>query len=431
MILREAAMKPIHTAVAIALVLAAFCAEAQRQPSWTEPVEPFRVIANVHYVGTADLTSFLITTPAGHVLLDAPLEENVPHILGAIRALGFDPADVEILISSHAHFDHAGGFARIKEATGARLLLSRADAALVERGGRDDFAFGDRGAFTPARVDGFVADGDVMELGGVRLRAVLTPGHTKGGTSWLLDVEEGGETYRVLFANSLSAPGYDLVGNQKYPTILDDYRASFDRLAAIEADVFLATHGSFFQLREKRAELAAREAAGEGPNPFVDREASKRYVERWRGIVEGQVLDQEAEEAVRETLDRFHQAAAEADAETYFSLLADEAVYLGTDAGERWSVDDFRAFAKPYFDRGQGWTYVSTSRHVDLDEDRSTAWFDEMLENASYGTTRGTGVLMKTPAGWRIVQYHLTIPIPNEIAKEVVERIRKAGGGGG
>lgn len=144
-------------------------------------------------------------------------------------------------------------------------------------------------------------------------------------------------------------------------------------------------------------------------------------------LVEGQTLDQEAVEAVGEVLDRFHQAAAEADAATYFSLLADEAVYLGTDAGERWSVDDFRAFAKPYFDRGQGWTYVPTSRHVALDEDRSTAWFDEILENDSYGTTRGTGVLTKTRDGWRIVQYHLTIPIPNEIAKEVVERIRKVG----
>lgn len=424
-------MRPIPTAVAVASVFAALCAEAQPPAAWTEPVEPFRVVANVHYVGTAELTSFLITTPAGHVLLDAPLDENVPHLLRSIRALGFDPADVEILIGSHAHYDHAGGFARMKEATGARLLLSRADAAVVERGGRDDFAFGDRYAFPPARVDGFVADGEVVELGGVRLRAVLTPGHTKGGTSWLLDVEEGGETYRVLFANSLSAPGYDLLHNEAYPSIVDDYRASFDRLAAIDADVFLATHGSFFRLQEKREELAARQAAGEGPNPFVDREESKRYVERWRGIVEGQVLDQEAEGAVRETLDRFHQAAAEADAETYFSLLADDAVYLGTDAGERWSVDDFRAFAQPYFERGQGWTYVPTSRHVALDADRGTAWFDEMLENASYGTTRGTGVLTKTPAGWRIVQYHLAIPIPNEIAKEVVERIRKVGADGG
>jgi metallo-beta-lactamase class B len=422
-------MKPIHTAVVIAFVFAALSAEAQRPASWTEPVAPFRVIANVHYVGTADLTSYLITTPAGHVLLDAPLEENVPHILGAIRELGFDPADVEIMIGSHAHHDHAGGFARIKEATGARLLLSRADAELVERGGRDDFAFGDRSAFTPAKVDGFVEDGDVVELGGARLRAVLTPGHTKGGTSWLMDVEEGGETYRVLFANSLSAPGYDLRDNEKYPSIMDDYRTSFDRLAAIDADVFLATHGIFFGLKRKIEQRAAMEA--EGRNPFVDREESKRYVELWRGIVEVQVLVQEAMNAVGEVLDRFHRAAAEADAETYFSLLEEEAVYIGTDAGERWSVDDFRAFAKPYFDRGQGWTYVPTSRHVDLDEDRSTAWFDEMLENDSYGTTRGTGVLTKTPDGWRIVQYHLTIPIPNELAKEVVERIRKVGAAAG
>ena len=413
-------MRSILMAVLAAGV--ALAAAAQNPAAWTEPVAPFRILGNVHYVGTADLTSFLITTPAGHVLLDAPMEENVPHLLRSIRALGFDPADVEILIGSHAHFDHAGGFARMKEATGAKLLLSRADAALVERGGRGDFAFGDRGAFTPAQVDGFVADGDVVELGGVRLRMIATPGHTKGGTSWLMDVEEGGETYRVLFANSLSAPGYDLLDNEKYPSIMDDYRASFDRLAAIDADVFLATHGSFFRLKQKREAMAAAEEGG--PNPFLDPQESKRYVERWRGIVEGQVLDQGAVDEVSEVLDRFHEAAAKADAETYFSLLEDDAVYLGTDAGERWSVDDFRAFAQPWFDRGQGWTYVPTSRHVDVDEDRGTAWFDELLENESYGTTRGTGVLRKTRDGWRIVQYHLAIPIPNEIAKEVVERIR-------
>lgn len=416
-------MRSIPTAVLC--VLAALSAQAQRQPSWTEPVEPFRILGNVHYVGTAELTSFLITTPAGHVLLDAPLEENVPHLLRSIRALGFDPEDVEVLIGSHAHFDHAGGFARMKEATGAKLLLSRADAALVERGGRDDFAFGDRGAFTPAEVDGFVEDGGVVELGGVRLRAIATPGHTKGGTSWTMEVEEGGETWRVLFANSLSAPGYDLTDNEKYPTIMDDYRASFDRLAAIDADVFLATHGSFFGLERKREAMMEG-----GPNPFVDPEASKRFVARWRSIVEDQYLEQGAADEVAEVLDRFHRAAAEADAGTYFSLLADDAVYLGTDAGERWSVDELRAFARPYFDRGQGWTYVPTSRHVDLDEDRGTAWFDEMLENETYGTTRGTGVLTKTGDGWRIVQYHLTIPVPNEIAREVVERIRAVGAEG-
>lgn len=300
-------------------------------------------------------------------------------------------------------------------------LVSRPDAELIERGGRDDFAFGDRAAFTPADVDDFVEDGEVIEIGDTRLTAIATPGHTKGGTSWITDVEEDGKTCRVLFASSLSAPsGYELLTNEKYPSIMDDFRASFDRLARVDADVLLSQHGSFFHLRRKREQLKKEE----GSNPFVDPGESKRFVSRWRGIIEGQLLDQQVEKEVGEVLDRFHEAASKADGETYFSLLEDEAVFIGTDAGERWSVDEFRSFAQPYFDRGQGWTYVPTRRHIDMDEDRSTAWFDEMLENESYGLTRGTGVVMRTSEGWRIVQYHLTIPIPNEIAKDVVKMIR-------
>lgn len=411
-------MRSILAALALACV--ALAAEAENPASWTEPVPPFRILGNVHYIGTADLTSYLITSPAGHILLDATLEENVPHLLRSIRELGFDPADVEILVNSHAHFDHAGGFARLKEATGAKLLASPPDAALLERGGRDDFAFGDAGAFTPVEVDGHVAHGQEIELGGVRLRAIATPGHTQGGTSWVLDVEVGGTTHRILFANSMSAPGYDLHDNEKYPAIMADYRTSFDRLAAVDADLFLSTHGTFLRLTQKREAMAEG-----GPNPFIVPGESKRFVERWRGIIESQYLDQEAVDQVADVLDRFHRAAATADGDTYFSLLADDAVYIGTDASERWSVDELRAFAEPYFDRGQGWTYEPTSRNIDLDEDRSTAWFDEILDNETYGTTRGTGVLTRTEGGWRIVQYHLTIPVPNEIAKEVVERIRK------
>ena len=407
----------------LSLTLVATVALAEVPASWTAPVAPFRIVGNVYYVGTAELSSFLITTAAGHVLLDAPLEENVPLVLGSIRSLGYDPEDVEILINSQAHVDHAGGFARMKEATGARLLVSAPDAELIERGGRDDFAHGDRLAFTPATVDGFVADGQVVELGGTRLRALATPGHTKGGTSWIVDIEEGGETYRVLFASSLSAPGYDLRHNEKYPSILEDFRASFEKLAAVEADVLLSEHGSFYGLERKRARMIEG-----GPNPFVDAGEAGTFVERWRGVIEGQALDQDVIEEVNGVLDRFHAAAAQADGETYFSLLEDDGIFLGTDPGERWSVDEFRAFARPYFDRGQGWTYVPVSRHIDLDEDRSTAWFDEELDNEAYGTTRGTGVVMSTADGWRIVQYHLTIPIPNAITDEVVERIRAFSG---
>ncbi len=130
------------------------------------------------------------------------------------------------------------------------------------------------------------------------------------------------------------------------------------------------------------------------------------------------------EDAVAAILDSFHAAAATADGETYFELLTDNAIYIGTDAAERWTVDEFRSFAEPYFDSGRGWTYTATERHVDLAPDGTVAWFDEILWNESYGTCRGTGVLLLTENGWRIAQYHLTFPVPNALAKEFTAKIK-------
>jgi ketosteroid isomerase-like protein len=130
-----------------------------------------------------------------------------------------------------------------------------------------------------------------------------------------------------------------------------------------------------------------------------------------------------AEAAVDEILSSFHAAAAEADGSRYFALLSDDAVYIGTDASERWTKEEFRAFADPYFSRGRGWTYTATERHVVVGPDRATAWFDELLWNEVYGTTRGTGVVVLTADGWRIAQYHLAIPIPNELARRVADLI--------
>jgi len=130
--------------------------------------------------------------------------------------------------------------------------------------------------------------------------------------------------------------------------------------------------------------------------------------------------------AVDAVLTAFHAAAASADGERYFGLLTDDAVYIGTDASERWTVAEFRAFAEPYFSAGHGWTYTATSRHIVIGPDGATAWFDELLSNQAYGTTRGTGVLVRSDDVWRIAQYHLTIPIPNELASRVVSMIQQS-----
>jgi metallo-beta-lactamase class B len=399
------------------LLLIAASALAANPPSWTEPVAPFKVAGNIHYVGTAELASFLITTPSGHILLDAPLDENVPHILRSIETLGFAPSDIRILINSHAHFDHLGGMKHIKELTGAELALSAPDAELAARGGTADFAFGDEYGYPPVSADRILADGDVVSLGGTSLTAILTPGHTRGGTTWLTEVVEDGRKLRVIVANSMTAPGYDLVGNDAYPEMVDDFRSSFDRLAGLEADVFLGPHASFFGLGRKLA------ATGEG-NPFVDPSELAAFVQRSRAFFERQLASQTASAEVERTLNGFHEAAARADGEAYFALMTRDAVYIGTDATERWSLAEFRAFAEPYFEKGRGWTYVPTKREIVIGPDGSTAWFHELLENASYGTTRGTGVLVRDGDEWKIAQYHLTIPVPNELAKQVVEMIR-------
>ena len=137
----------------------------------------------------------------------------------------------------------------------------------------------------------------------------------------------------------------------------------------------------------------------------------------------------DARTAVASVLDRLHRAAAAADGEAYFAVFADDAVFLGTDVSERWTLPDFRAFAEPYFSEGRGWTYTTVERHVEVAPDRCTAWFDEILWNETYGTCRGTGVLIHTGTGWRIAQYNLTIPIPNELAAELTARIKAHGGG--
>ena len=395
-------------------LLVAATALAAHPPSWTEPVAPFKVAGNIYYVGTAELASFLITTPSGHILLDAPLEENVPQLLRSIETLGFSPSDIRILINSHAHSDHLGGMKRIKEITGAKLALSAPDAQLAARGGTADFAFRVDLPYPPVTANRILADGDVVSLGGTSLTAILTPGHTRGGTTWLTDVVEDGRKLRVLVVNSMTAPGYDLVGNDAYPGIVDDYRASFDRLAKLEADVFLGPHASFFGLGRK---------LGDG-NPFVDPSELAAFVQRSRAAFERQLASQAATAKVDRTLDAFHEAASRADGEAYFALMTKDAVYIGTDATERWSLAEFRAFAEPYFEKGRGWTYVPTQRKIAIGPDGSTAWFDELLENASYGTTRGTGVLVRDGEEWKIAQYHLTIPVPNDLAKQVVEMIR-------
>jgi metallo-beta-lactamase class B len=240
---------------------------------WSLPFEPRKIIGNIYYVGTNLISSFLITTPAGHILLDTGHLQMVPQVATNIEKLGFKLQDVKVLLNSHAHFDHCGGFAEVKRRTGATVIASKLDGELMTRGGKGDFYWGDELAYEPVKPDRIVADGERVELGGVSLTAHLTPGHTKGCTSWSMRVNEGGKDYDVLFLCGLTASLYKLTNNAQYPNIAEDVRDTLRRLRGMRADVMLAPHGFYFNLEGK----AARQRAG-NPNPFVDPGELGRHV---------------------------------------------------------------------------------------------------------------------------------------------------------
>ena len=229
------------------------------------PFAPRKIIGNIYYVGSNLISSFLIVTPAGHILLDTGQVQMLPQVEANIEKLGFHVKDVKILLNSHAHFDHCGGFAEVKRRTGAAVVASKADGELMMQGGKGDFFWGDGMPYEPVKPDRYVADGDRVELGGVSLTAHLTPGHTKGCTTWTMRVNENGKKYDVLFLCGLTVSLYKLTNNPQYPNIVADARSSLHKLRSMHADVLLASHGFWFDLEGK----AARQKKG-APNPFID-----------------------------------------------------------------------------------------------------------------------------------------------------------------
>lgn len=229
-------------AAAAALACVAGPAVAQDPPAWTRPIAPVRLLGPIWYVGTQGLAAYLIKTDAGAIVIDGTLARNVPAIRRNIEAAGVPIRDVRWLLLTHAHFDHAGGIAGLQEASGAKLAVGARDATAMRTGvppGETSYGVI---RFAPARVDRAVRDGDVIRLGGVALRAVATPGHTPGCTSWQMRVRDAGRLLTVVFPCSVSVAGNRLIGNRRYPGIVGDYRASFARLAALPADVVLDSH---------------------------------------------------------------------------------------------------------------------------------------------------------------------------------------------
>jgi metallo-beta-lactamase class B len=252
-------MLTMRSLLSLLLVVCFACAllsnnNTSAQNDWTEPFPAFRIAGNLYYVGSKGLASYLITTPEGHILINSNVEAGVPLIRTSVESLGFKFTDIKILLISHAHWDHDAGSALIKELTGAKYMVMDADVEAVESGGKTDFHYRNdpETLYKPTKVDRALHDGDEVKLGGSALTAHLTPGHTKGCTTWTMKVQEDSKTYNAVIVGSPNVnPGYKLVGNEPYPQIAEDYEKSFRVLKSLPCDLFLGAHGSYFDMETK------------------------------------------------------------------------------------------------------------------------------------------------------------------------------------
>jgi metallo-beta-lactamase class B len=249
---------------------------AAPNPAWMRPFPPFHIAGNLYYVGSEDLASYLIVTPQGLILINSSFDDSVPLIQKSIETLGFHFSDIKVLLISHSHSDHDAGSARILRMTHAKYYVMAGDVSVVESGGKTDFNYGPQPDqhYPPAHVDRILHDGSVVRLGGSTLVAHLTPGHTKGTTTWTMKVADGGKTYDVVIVGSPNVnAGYKLVNNKLYPQIASDYERMFRVLKSLPCDVFLGAHGSYYDMEAKYARM--KEGA---PNPFIDPAGYKNYV---------------------------------------------------------------------------------------------------------------------------------------------------------
>ena len=265
-------------------------ASGQGNADWTRPFPAFKLIGNIYWVGSYDLSTYLITTPQGHFLINTGVGDTAPQIKAGVEQLGFKMSDVKILTATHAHWDHVAGMAELKKMTGATLVVSEPEKVLLESGGKADFRFGDTPSarFDPVKVDRTFKDGETLALGETKLTAHLHPGHTKGATSFTTEIRENGRTYRVVIANLGSInPGVTVTGMATYPDIQQDYARTFAAQQAMKIDVFLASHASQFGMHTKY-----KPGDAYNPDRFVDPDGFLQAVRR----LEKSYLDQVARE---------------------------------------------------------------------------------------------------------------------------------------
>ncbi len=232
-----------------------------------------RIAGNTYYVGSKGLASYLIETPEGHIVINTGFEETVPLIRASIESLGFKLTDVKILLESHAHSDHVAGHAALQELIGAKVYVMRGDDIVISSGGVGQYLYDDS-RWPACKVDRILKDNEEVSLGGVKLFARSTPGHTRGCTTWTWQVTDAGKKYDIVVIGSPNVnPGYQLVNNKAYPEIAEDFAKTFQVLKKLPCDIFLGAHGEYYGMLAKHERLKSATT-----NPFLDSEGYRDYV---------------------------------------------------------------------------------------------------------------------------------------------------------
>ena len=264
----------------VALSATPLLAQGANSPADTL-VEPFQIVGNVYFVGPeAEHSSYLVTTPDGHILINSGYERQLATIRGSVEKLGFRFGDIRLILGSHAHVDHQEGDAQIKALTGAQVMVMEQDVPALR-----DLKPGGK----PHPIDRVFRSGDRVELGGVTLTALLTPGHTEGCTTYTMKVQDGGRSYDVVIGCGFGATGRPLVDSPDYPERANDFRRTYQLARTLHADVFLGSHGQHYGLLEK---LSKR---GPGVNPFIDATTLPKHVDTY----EKQFQDELAKQSLK------------------------------------------------------------------------------------------------------------------------------------
>ncbi|WP_444945075.1 subclass B3 metallo-beta-lactamase [Microbulbifer sp. ZKSA006] len=210
--------------------------------SWRRPVAPLKIADTTWQIGTEGITSLLLKGKEGAILIDGGMEQTAEHLLENMRRLGVAPTDLKLILHSQAHADHIGSIAELKRVTGAQVVTNAESAVLMARGGANDIHFADELLYPPIKADRILHDGEQVVLGDLRLRVHFIPGHTPGSMAWTWEDKVDGKITDVAYVDSLSAPGYQLIDNRRYPNILEDFRTSFTRVRDLPCDLLLTPH---------------------------------------------------------------------------------------------------------------------------------------------------------------------------------------------